>query len=104
LGALPKSGLESGLMDIAKIMSPHHRQGAPLGQREKRKCNCSFHHYPFINSCKRHSSIHIYHCLVHLGKHGAAAAHRFLALWPIGESPELGVRLGASPKLTPDQV
>jgi hypothetical protein len=44
LGASPKLGLESGLMEIAKITSPHHRQGAPLGQREKRKRNCSFHH------------------------------------------------------------
>jgi hypothetical protein len=43
-GASPKSGLESGLMEIAKIMSPHHRQGTPLGQHEKRKHNCSFHH------------------------------------------------------------
>jgi hypothetical protein len=24
--------------------SPHHCQGVPLGQREKRKRNCSFHH------------------------------------------------------------
>jgi hypothetical protein len=30
LGASPKSGLESGLMEIAKITSPHHHQGAPL--------------------------------------------------------------------------
>jgi hypothetical protein len=44
LGASPKSGLELGLMEIAKVMSPHHHQGLTLGQREKRKRNCSFHH------------------------------------------------------------
>jgi hypothetical protein len=91
-------------MEITKIMSPHHRQGTPLGQREKRKHNCSFHHEPFINSCKRHSRIHIYHHLVHLGKHGASAAHRFSASWLIGASPKSGLRLGALPKLTPDRV
>jgi hypothetical protein len=45
---------------------------------------------PFINSCKRHSSIHIYHNLVHQGKHSAAAVHHFLALWPIRGAENAG--------------
>jgi hypothetical protein len=92
----PKSGLESGLMDIPKIMSPHKHITVKVrhwdSMRSASAIGCLFHHKPFINSCKRHINIHI--AIVWFIWASMAQQQRTFfrhgGRWPIGTSPKLG--------------